>query len=136
MIVNASRRTAALHSGGRAPVPPIRVRCLARRGMLHSECEAVDRVSLAPHAHYDLVGRSGTEAAWYVLRGPLTVHWPGVPATAAALGDGALVLSRTAGDIALRAGPDGAELLCLTVTPSALTRRLPPRTPDMTRDRT
>ncbi|MFK8912334.1 hypothetical protein ACJA3G_35605, partial [Streptomyces sp. YS-3] len=64
MIVNASHRTAALHTGDRHPV---RVRCLARRGMLHSECEAVDRVSLAPHARYDLLGRDDTEAAWYVL---------------------------------------------------------------------
>ncbi|MGP9022884.1 hypothetical protein ACT1U9_31335 [Streptomyces sp. BR1] len=133
MIVNASRRTAALHSGGRTP---IRIRCLARRGMLHSECEAVDRVSLAPHAHYDLVGRAGTEAAWYVLGGPLTAHWPGAPATGTALGEGGLILARTAQDITLRAGPDGAELLCLTVTPSAITRQLPPRTPDMTKDRT
>ncbi|GHG62033.1 cupin domain-containing protein [Streptomyces griseocarneus] len=133
MIINASHRTAALHTGGREP---LRIRCLARRGMLHSECEAVDRVSLAPHAHYDLVGRGGTEAAWYVLRGPLTARWTGAPPTTAVLGDRDLVLARTAEDLTLRAGPEGAELLCLTVTPPAVTRHLPPRTPDTTKDRT
>ncbi|MFI9307383.1 hypothetical protein [Streptomyces triculaminicus] len=133
MIINASRRTAALHTGGREH---IRIRCLARRGMLHSECEAVDRVSLGPHTHYDLVGRSGAEAAWYVLRGPLTARWAGDPPATAVLGDRDLLLARSAQDVTLRAGPDGAELLCLTVTPPAVTRRLPPRTPDTTKDRT
>ncbi|WP_371649554.1 MULTISPECIES: hypothetical protein [unclassified Streptomyces] len=133
MIINASRRTTAVHTDGRET---IRIRCLARRGMLHSECEAVDRVSLAPHAHYDLVGRADAETAWYVLRGPLTARWTGAPPTGAELGDDDLLLARAAQDVILRAGPEGAELLCLTVTPTAVTRHLPPRTPDMTKDRT
>ncbi|MFD9795400.1 hypothetical protein ACFWXK_31125 [Streptomyces sp. NPDC059070] len=130
MIVNASRRPTTLHHGGQES---IRIRTLARRGMLHSECEAVDVVGLAPHTHYDLVGRGGTEAAWYVLRGPLALHRTGARATALATGD--LVLARTGQDVLLRAGPDGAELLCLTVTPPAVTRHLPPRTPDTTKER-
>ncbi|GAA0588391.1 hypothetical protein [Streptomyces crystallinus] len=133
MIINASRRTAALHTDGQDPV---RVRCLARRGMLHSECEAVDRISLPPHAQYDLVGRGDAEAAWYVLSGPLTARWTGARRPARALGAGGLLLARTARDISLRAGPRGAELLCLTVTPAAVARRLPPRTPDTTKERT
>ncbi|MEV6549617.1 hypothetical protein AB0M57_13035 [Streptomyces sp. NPDC051597] len=133
MIVNASHRTAALHTGGPSP---LRVRCLARRGMLHSECEAVDRVSLAPHARYDLVGRDDAEAAWYVLDGPLTLHRPGAPPAGTALGARDLLLAPTAQDVTLRAGPRGAELLCLTLTPDAVARRLPPRTPDTTQERT
>lgn len=133
MIVNASHRTTALHTGG---PDPLRVRCLARRGMLHSECEAVDRVSLAPHARYDLVGRDDTEAAWYVLSGPLTLHPPGAPPTGTPLHSRDLLLAPTAQDVALRAGPLGAELLCLTLTPEAVARRLPPRTPDTTKERT
>ncbi|WP_329395647.1 hypothetical protein [Streptomyces melanogenes] len=133
MIINASRRSAAVHTGGRET---IRIRCLARRGMLHSECEAVDRVSLAPRAHYDLVGRADAEVAWYVLRGPLTARWTSGPPTGAELDDDDLLLARAADDVTLRAGPEGAELLCLTVTPTAVTRRLPPRTPDLTKDRT
>ena len=31
-------------------------RCLARRGMLHSECEALDYVRLAPGQSIDLTG--------------------------------------------------------------------------------
>ncbi|OAR26593.1 hypothetical protein A8W25_28385 [Streptomyces sp. ERV7] len=122
-----------MHTGGQDPV---RIRCLARRGMLHSECEAVDRVSLPPHAHYDLVGRDDAEAAWYVLSGPLTVRGTGTPPTTSVLGDRDLLLAPIAQDITLRAGPRGAELLCLTVTSAAVTRRLPPRTPDTTKERT
>ncbi|GAA2716795.1 MULTISPECIES: hypothetical protein [Streptomyces] len=128
MIASASRRTTVLLAGGRAGV---RIRCLARRGMLHSECEAVDRVGLAPHARYDLAGRAGTEAAWYVLRGPVTAE--GLPHRPP-LTDGDLLLAPRGEDVALRAGPEGAELLCLTLTPPAVTRHLPPRSPDLTNE--
>ncbi|MEV4433128.1 hypothetical protein [Streptomyces sp. NPDC049555] len=124
MIVNASRHTTVLLAGGRAGV---RIRCLARRGMLHSECEAVDRVGLAPHARYDLAGRAGTEAAWYVLRGPVTV----TSIARNPLTDGDLLLAPRGEEVSLRAGPKGAELLCLTLTPPAVTRGLPPRSPDL-----
>ncbi|GHF67288.1 hypothetical protein GCM10010218_55960 [Streptomyces mashuensis] len=127
MIVNAGRRAAVLLAGGREHV---RVRCLARRGMLHSECEAVDRVGLAPGAHYALTGRDGTEAAWYVLRGTLTTG------TGTPLHTGDLLLAPHGEDVTLRAGPEGADLLCLTLTPPAVTRHLPPRTPDTTGDHT
>ncbi|GAA1938576.1 hypothetical protein [Kitasatospora viridis] len=114
----------------------IRVRCLARRGMLHSETEAVDYVRLSPGACYDLVGRDGVEAAWYVLRGPVAL-------TQGAAGDGQpdghermlttgdLVLAPHAAQLRLHGGPLGAELLCLTVLPRASSDRLPPRRPDL-----
>ncbi|MDT3399398.1 hypothetical protein RKE29_22580 [Streptomyces sp. B1866] len=116
----------------------VRVRCLARRGMLHSECEAVDHVRLSPAARFDLVGRGGTEAAWYVLRGSLTlgragpVGPDGAPDPQAVLRARSLVLAPRGEDVRLCAGPLGADLLCLTLTPAAAVRRLPPRVPHTT----
>ncbi|MCX4766566.1 hypothetical protein OG562_37465 [Streptomyces sp. NBC_01275] len=100
------------------------VRCLARRGMLHSECEAFDEVRLAPGTRWALTGRDGAEAAWYVLRGTVRTDGRPVPLTA-----GALVLAPQAGRTHLTAGRGGARLLCLTLGPAAVTRALPPRTP-------
>jgi len=47
----------------------VRWRGLARRGMLYSECEAIDYLELAPHAVLTMRGRSGAEEVWYVLAG-------------------------------------------------------------------
>jgi hypothetical protein len=114
----------------------IRVRCLARRGMLHSETEAIDYVRLSPGACFDLVGREGTEAAWYVLRGPvalLQIHGDDcqLDGHERLLTRGDLVLAPRGEHLRLYGGPLGAELLCLTVTPRAESDRLPPRRPEM-----
>ncbi|ORT55937.1 pirin-like C-terminal cupin domain-containing protein [Streptomyces sp. CB03238] len=121
-----------IHSGDRASVllgtggERTTIRCLARRGMLHSECEAFDEVRLDPGTRLDLAGRDGTEAAWYVLSGSVTADDEPVPLTARAL-----VLGRHGHRVRLTAGPSGAALLCLTLTPPAVTRALPPRTPSI-----
>ncbi|QGV82135.1 pirin-like C-terminal cupin domain-containing protein [Streptomyces ficellus] len=106
------------------------VRCLARRGMLHSECEAFDEVRPGPGTRLDLTGRDGTEAAWYVLSGSVTADGEPDPLTA-----GALLLARDGQDVRFTAGPHGARLLCLTVTPPAVARTLPPRTPSLPEER-
>nr|ACH85572.1 CetJ3 [Actinomyces sp. Lu 9419] len=103
-------------------------RCLARRGMLHSECEAVDYLRLPPGAARDGRGRDGTETAWFVLSGQ------GSFADGAG-GSGAL----RPGDLLFAAGGAGwsvhndsageLELLALTVLPAAVTDRLPARIP-------
>ena len=111
------------------------VRCLARRGMLHSECEAVDHIRLSPGARYDLTGRQGTEAAWYVLRGSVVLSdcpeldCPEQPGGLLAEGD--LLLAPRGEDVQLQGGPSGAELLCLTLLPASVSRELPPRRPDL-----
>lgn len=43
--------------------------CVARRGMLHSECEGMDYLELPPQGTVTMDGRSGTEEGWYVLDG-------------------------------------------------------------------
>lgn len=119
---------AAVHLG--PGTERIRTRCLARRGMLHSECEAFDHIRLSPGACYELSGRAGTEAAWYLLRGHATLlDSPSGPQHL--LTDGDLLLAPDGQDVHLHGGPLGAELLCLTVVPAALSARLPARRPDL-----
>ncbi|WP_327682538.1 hypothetical protein [Kitasatospora sp. NBC_00458] len=111
-------------------VQRIRTRCLARRGMLHSECEAFEHVRLGPRVCYDLAGRGSTEAAWYVLRGPVSlVDRPGRPLRL--LDRGALVLAPRGESVHLHGGPFGAELLCLTVLPARVSGALPERRPEV-----
>lgn len=130
IVTDPSHPAVHLGQGGER----IRVRCLARRGMLHSECDAFDHVRLAAGARYELVGRSGTEAAWYVLRGRVgLLDHTGRPQRV--LHDGELLLAVDGGAVRLCGGPQGAELLCLTLTPAAVSRRLPPRRPDLTAHR-
>ncbi|KQV04504.1 MULTISPECIES: hypothetical protein [unclassified Kitasatospora] len=119
---------AAVHLG--PGTQRVRTCCLARRGMLHSETEAVDHVRLSPGACYDLAGRAGTEAAWYVLRGPVALlDCPEQPQHLLAEGD--LLLAPEGGRVHLHGGPLGAELLCLTVLPDAVSRELPDRKPEI-----
>ncbi|GAA1402015.1 hypothetical protein GCM10009639_45020 [Kitasatospora putterlickiae] len=107
----------------------IRTRCLARRGMLHSECEAFEHVNLGPGACYDLTGRDATEAAWYVLRGPVVlVDCPDHPLRL--LDRGTLLLAPQGESVHLHGGPLGAELLCLTVLPDRVSTLLPARRPE------
>ncbi|AUG80772.1 hypothetical protein CFP65_6104 [Kitasatospora sp. MMS16-BH015] len=91
-----------------------RVRCLARRDLLHSECEAFEHVRLSPGGSHRRSGRRATETAWYVLRGPvLAVQGPDPVQHLADTGD--LLLIGRGQDLDLAAGPLGAELLCLTI---------------------
>lgn len=109
-------------------VDDTRRRCLARRGMLHSECEAFDYLWLAPGVVRDGRGRQGVEEAWFVLSGEGEFL------------DGAdRALPLRAGDLVLRPGGTGGwlcsssatplELLTFAVLPAAVTERLPARRP-------
>ncbi|MGH3816028.1 MAG: cupin domain-containing protein [Pseudonocardiaceae bacterium] len=109
-------------------VDDTRWRCLARRGMLHSECEAFDYLRLAPGAVRDGRGREGVEEAWFVLSGEGEFL------------DGADRSSLLrAGDLVLRPGATGGwlrsssatslELLTFAVLPAAVTEQLPARKP-------
>jgi len=120
---------------GRPAVQPgagggrLHARCLARRGMLHSECEAFDAVVLGAGVCYDLPGRDGTEAVWYVLRGTVAL----VGGVQPVLGEGELLLAGDGAAVHLHGGPFGAELLCVTVLPERVSRQLPERRPDLGR---
>jgi hypothetical protein len=127
MIV-AHATHAAVHLG--PGTQRVRTSCLARRGMLHSECEAIEHVRLSPGACFDLAGRDGTEAAWYVLRGRVALlACPDRPQRTLTEGD--LLLAPTGRDVHLHGGPLGAELLCLTVLPATVSGELPLRKPDL-----
>ncbi|MCG8915758.1 cupin domain-containing protein [Actinokineospora sp. PR83] len=101
-------------------------RCLARRGMLHSECEAVDHLVLAPGAERDGRGRAGVEAAWFVVRGEGRFH--DAPDHWVPLRPGDLVLWRGGAGGSLRADSE-LELVALAVLPAGVTDRLPARVP-------
>lgn len=107
----------------------VRWGCLARRGMLYSECEAVDQLELAPRARVTMQGRSGVEEAWYVLDGDVAFDAAGGEQRRARAGD--LVLRPAGTSSAVRNSSDDApaRLLLIAVLPPAVTDRLPQRRP-------
>ncbi|MEU3754220.1 cupin domain-containing protein [Streptomyces olivoreticuli] len=102
-------------------------RCLARRGMLHSECETFDHVVLPPgrpSRHDD----PGVEQAVHVLRGTATL-WLGEEKRQLDADDVVLVPATTRALV--EAGPDGVELLVLRVLSKASRVALPRRVPEL-----
>lgn len=103
-------------------------RCLARRGMLHSECEAFDYLRLPPGATRDGRGREGIEEAWFVLSGAGRFHDAADHSVPLRPGD--LVLWSGGSGGSLHSGSTSAlELLGFAVLPAAVTARLPVRSP-------
>jgi redox-sensitive bicupin YhaK (pirin superfamily) len=102
--------------------------CLARRGMLHSECEAVDLLSLRPGAGTEHRASDDVDEAVYVLdgTGTLTVDGESRPVSA-----GRLALLRHDAGAVITAGPDGLRLLSVRVLPRAVSEALPPRVPEL-----
>jgi hypothetical protein len=100
--------------------------------MLHSECEAVDHVVLPAGGQDERTCRRGVDEVWLVLAGAVIVTEPDAPARL--LGRGVLLLRPRDHDTGIGAGPDGAELLVLSVLPRALTAKLPPRVPEIRHD--
>lgn len=126
-------------AGGEA----VSVRCLARRGMLHSECEAVDYVRLGPGTQYALAGRDGAQSVWITLGGEGAVSNEKSALNdnsvldgsafdeESALTGGAVLLAPDDGPVVIRAGASGMELLCVRVLSESAARRLPPRRPEV-----
>jgi mannose-6-phosphate isomerase-like protein (cupin superfamily) len=128
MIVTDSRRTCET----RGPRGTVKWRCLARRGMLHSECESFDYLLLDPGSEIDLPGPGKTESAWFILAGSGRLRLRG----AGQSGDPShlveadqLVLLPAGAGAQLASGPDGLALLLLSVWPGEVTRSLPVRRP-------
>jgi hypothetical protein len=101
-----------------------RVRCLARRGMLHSECQAIDHLSLTAGDRLDLFEAAGHETAWVVCRGGGRLD--GGPGE---LAPGDVVLVPAGDRPVLTVHPGGMELLRIAVVSGEVARRLPPRRP-------
>lgn len=125
--------TAEAHAVARSASGMVGRRCLARRGMLHSECEAVDHVRLEPGATVEDQGRAGIDEAWFVLSGALDVDCHGHPPFR--LGEGELLICPAGGRRPrLRAANTAADLLMLAVLPAERARNLPARQPEVTVD--
>lgn len=97
--------------------------CLARRGMLHSETEAVDLLRLAPGERLDGRGREGVAEAWSVMRGE------GRLASGEHVSAGSVIL-RPAGSREALTASSNIRMLILAVLPDELARSLPPRSPE------
>ncbi len=121
MIVSSTR-------GLVGTVDDTRWRCLARRGMLYSECEAFDYVRLAPGGVRDGRGREGNEEAWFVLSGEGEFLTGGDSSLFVRTGD--LVLCPDGAGGVLRNSADfPLEVLLLAVLPASVTEQLPVRSP-------
>ncbi len=122
MIVTDGRLTGRVAPPGAAE---IRWVCLARRGMLHSECDAVDLWELAPSATVTGRGRDGQAEAWFVVSGK------GILASGREVSAGDLILRppAVAGEI-LRA-VTALRILMLSVLADDTARMLPARAPSL-----
>jgi hypothetical protein len=121
MIVSTMGGTCHTRGGGEE----LHWRSLARRGMLHSECESFDYVRVAPGTELALRGREGTESAWFVIAGSGRLLEP----TGCCLRAGELLLLSSGQEGRLVGGEEALELLWLAVLPRAVSQRLPPRRP-------
>lgn len=100
----------------------LRWRCLARRGMVHSECEAVDHVLVPANTAFAPSGTEGVESAWLVISGDATVDGNEVAA-------GDVILAPVTARTRINAGPRGVELVWVVVLPDEVSRVLPTRKP-------
>jgi hypothetical protein len=107
----------------------IRWRSLARRGMLHSECESFDYVQLAPGTEFALSGQEGTESAWFTVSGSGSLREAGAVPTERSLDAGELILVPAGCEVRIAAGNGGLELLWLAMMPREVVQSLPPRRP-------
>lgn len=99
--------------------------CLARRGMLHSECEAVDLVVLAAGESLSRRGRDGIGEVWYLLSGAATTG-DGTPVAAGS----AVVITPDDRSTSLTANA-ATRLVTVSVLPDRTAARLPRRRPDL-----
>ncbi|MEU5426469.1 hypothetical protein AB0H73_12790 [Streptomyces olivoreticuli] len=102
---------------------------LARRAMLHSECEAVEHWRLPAGYPLQVSADHGVEEALIVLEGSISVDVPGEAVPEARAGQCALVPHGV--EATIRAGADGAVLVSVRALPSEITRALPPRRPGL-----
>ena len=101
-------------------------RCLARRGMLHSETEAFDHLRIAPGAVLGPGPAEDVEEVRFVIAG--SGH-----AGDQALTPGSVLLTSPGDRVTVRAGDDGLELLSLRTMPAEVSHSLPVRRPELPR---
>ena len=125
MIVSTMGGTSRTRNGGEE----IHWRSLARRGMLHGECESFDYVRLTPGTELALRGREGTESAWFVISGSGRLLESGAVSGGRPLHPGELLLLPAGEEGRLTSGDGGLELLWLAVLPREISQSLPQRSP-------
>lgn len=99
-------------------------RCLARRGMLHSETEAFDHLRVAPGVELAHEPVDAVEELLYVVSG--SGHADGE-----ILLPGSVLLIPHRAQTMVRAGDAGLELLSLRMMPAEVSRVLPARRPEL-----
>ncbi|MFG2887742.1 cupin domain-containing protein [Streptomyces sp. NPDC048297] len=128
MIISTLDATVRAATGTTAGAATAEWQCLVRRGMLHSECEAVEHWALPPRATLELTPGHGVEEALLVLGGELVVSTAAGDRPVRA-GQIALVPHGTAGRI--RAGDQPVRLVTVRTLAGAVSDRLPPRIPEL-----
>ncbi|GAA2677440.1 MULTISPECIES: hypothetical protein [Actinosynnema] len=125
MIVNHADLPTALRAG---QVPHSTWRCLARRGMLHSETEAVDHLRAAPRRQVVHHADDVVEEALYVVSGSAELS---EGAATEQLRPGHVVLLGPDTTAQITAGPSGVELVSVRTMPARVSALLPPRVPEL-----
>ncbi|WP_318199429.1 VOC family protein [Streptomyces sp. SCL15-4] len=124
IVTDSGAASAVLDGDGRSR----RWRCLARRGMLFSECESVDHVTLEKDSVLHADPEAGTESLWYVVRGDAAFHAGHGPARPVREGHAVLLPAGASGRLV--AG-SATEVVVVTCVPDAVARRLPARAPSL-----
>ncbi|MCL6670494.1 cupin domain-containing protein [Streptomyces panaciradicis] len=128
MIISTLRTMVRTMTGTASGAVAADWQCLVRRGMLHSECEAVEQWTLPAGARLQLNPAHGVEEALLVLDGELLVSRAEGTTTVGA-GQLALVPHGIEGD--LRAGDRPARVITVRTLAAVVTDRLPPRVPEL-----
>ncbi|MFF8591842.1 cupin domain-containing protein [Streptomyces sp. NPDC015220] len=102
--------------------------CLVRRGMLHSECEAVEHWLLPPGAALTATPRHGVEEALLVLEGELLIT---TASGEHAVRAGQLALVPHGRQARLSAAGATVRLVTIRTLAASVTDRLPPRVPEL-----
>ncbi|MGC5362133.1 hypothetical protein ACPXCE_10650 [Streptomyces sp. DT24] len=103
-------------------------RCLARRGMLHSECESFEQVRLVQDAELAHDPRNGMESVVYVAAGSGELI---DEAGTRPLGAGTVLLAPARAALRVRARDEGLDLIVLRSLPAEVITRLPARVPEL-----
>nr|WP_239104277.1 MULTISPECIES: hypothetical protein [unclassified Streptomyces] len=107
-------------------------RCLARRGMLHSECESFEQIRLSPGASWAHEPAHGTEAALYAVAGSASVDVStGTDPGGRVLDAGGALLVEARAAVTVTAGAEGLDLLAVRVLPADVASLLPVRVPEL-----
>ncbi|GGY12493.1 cupin domain-containing protein [Streptomyces minutiscleroticus] len=132
MIISTLEKPVRAAAGTGQDAPTVPWQCLVRRGMLHSECEAVEHWHLSPGAALGATPRHGVEEAVLVLDGELRLTSSGGERVVRA---GQLVLLPHGADAHLAAGDGPVRLITVRTLAASVTDRLPPRVPELLENR-